>query len=200
MIAKPQPSRFTVSDESESSAAELFNTTVLIEKKSKRVSFHNRVGVRECIHINNYTDEEMMDTWYTPKEANQMKMDTSLTIDLIRSCHVEANKHCSRGLEGKLNPNRRRRNKIQGWDAVMEEQSIQNSDGAIYSYDMSEKMIATAYISATRRAAIDAQKVGQQDYLEVVFCSTSRKATRNRNTTSRKSPFSRAFGKRRLST
>lgn len=185
-----------VSDEFESSAE--FNTLSIIEKSKKSskprnsrriVSFHSNVVIRECIHVNNFTDEEWINTWYTPKEVAQMKIDTSLTVDLFRRGQVKANDplHCARGLEGRLNATTRRRNKVQGWVSALEEQSLQRNEGV---NEKSAVMIATAYIHATNQAAVEAQERGRQDYLEVTSAAFNRK-TRNR-----KSPFSRVFGRR----
>ena len=53
------------------------------EKKTRRVSFNKRVHVKLSLHLNNYTDQEILDTWFTEHEYQDMKESTQALVSLV---------------------------------------------------------------------------------------------------------------------
>mmetsp|Transcript_10727 Transcript_10727/g.15784 ORF Transcript_10727/g.15784 Transcript_10727/m.15784 type:complete len:237 (-) Transcript_10727:304-1014(-) len=100
---------------------------------SKSVSFFPGVSVREVLHVNDYTDDEMILTWYRGEDYQKIKMSFYHVVQKISSgCwRGDTDQETSRGLEYRHmeGSNRRKTNKLNGLMAVLDEQERQWKEG-----------------------------------------------------------------------
>lgn len=112
-------------------------STIHQERKSKKrragksVSFHKEVIVRRVLHKNEYTEEEVAQTWYQTNEYSRIRRNLLSTLHLVWSglFSEEDNKESARGLEnytdkGKIKDSVRKRRQDSTW-AVLDEQDAQ---------------------------------------------------------------------------
>jgi hypothetical protein len=96
--------------------------------ESRRLKFKEFVNIRPTLHISDYTDQEMSNTWYSRKEMKRIKRDISETaVHVSRGAYDgDDDYHCSRGIEVfcfreyALN---RKTNKILGLKTVLDGQA-----------------------------------------------------------------------------
>jgi hypothetical protein len=135
-----------------------------IEKESKKVRFSESVYVRKTLHLNDFTDKELDNSWYTSQESAQMKREQKKTLELLKSGDYQGDseQHCARGLECRLNKRAlaRHRNKMSGWLVVLEEQAMQNLAGI-----SDPKAIASAYAAVSKHCKIAAYNMAVMDQL-----------------------------------
>lgn len=80
---------------------------VPLSTSRKTVSFAPTVYVRQVLHINNYLEQEVQDSWYTKEEYSRIKKEISLTVYMMDREELQdqpkKNKnddwYCGRGLE-----------------------------------------------------------------------------------------------------
>ena len=81
------------------------------EKCRRSVSFDSNVACVDTLHLNDYTDEELSNTWFTPREYKALRAENKLTVALMESGtdFEEELAFCSKGLEGMTNIERGRK-------------------------------------------------------------------------------------------
>jgi hypothetical protein len=129
--------------------------------KAKRVSFDEMVVVKFCLHIEDYTDDEVRDSFYIHQESQRIRKDVKLIVKLIESdIFVENDVQCRRGLERKTKEGIRRRNErtINSREVVLKEQVRQRAQG-----DYDDDKISQAYKKMTRQSRNEAYLVGFSD-------------------------------------
>jgi hypothetical protein len=131
----------------------------------KRVRFLDTVLLREIIHINDFTLQELQNSWYTSTECKEMKNQANLAVALLRlgKCSGDSSQCCQRGLEYRIGKNALRRNKIRllGMLAVLTEQTEQDM------INISDPIaIAQAYCSFSKKSSEIAYRIGLRDALE----------------------------------
>lgn len=140
---------------------------------TKRVSFNESVRVYPHLHYNNFTENELAESWYDDQEMDAIKVECLQTIQLAVNDRLDDNNNfwCFRGLEYRTTEGarKRRENKIFAWNAVMNEQETQQmvgefNDGAIAEVyaDASAASQEAAYVLAFS----DAKAVQQDRFLE----------------------------------
>ena len=96
---------------------------------TKSVTFNKAVAVVRTLHISNYTDEEVFDTWFSPKEYKQMKREVKLTVSMMekKANFTEGVNFSSHGLEGRTTDQmvERKEHRFASLDAVLDEQDRQ---------------------------------------------------------------------------
>ena len=129
-------------------------------RKSKELSFAPSVTVRCVQHLDDFTNEQVEATWYTPDEFKMMKRDVHITVKMMSRNERLGIDQCVRGLEHKTREGRQRRmmNQIESISAVMDEQDLQRLDG---TYD--DERIARVYKSYTVHCAASAHFHGLSD-------------------------------------
>lgn len=138
-------------------------TSVSTNKKKRKVSFFAGVKVRNILHINDFSDEEIATCWYRSREYAAMKAQTKSTLIVLLKhggSDVDSNEHCARGLEYKtrMGAMQRRTNKMSGWMAVLDLQSAQLCKESENTVAISE-----AYIAVTKQCAALAHSKGLMD-------------------------------------
>jgi hypothetical protein len=133
---------------------------------SQRVVFNTSVTVRETLHIENYTEREVRNTWYSAEDISRIKLEIRCTVSSYRRGRLDSLEHSSRyslrGIEGFYNKTAakaRQLNKLIGLKSVLDEQESQDSVGV---RDLEE--ISTKYQNdISQRCQRAAQIVGKQD-------------------------------------
>lgn len=132
----------------------------------RRVVFNRDVYVQETIHVNDYTDDELDDTWYTRQDFKDQKAEFAVTVRLIATERYTGDDdfHCARGLEYRHREGAKARqtNKLKGLMSVLEEQERQQIAG-----EENDEMIALAYTHANFKCRHAAHAMGLYDEDEV---------------------------------
>jgi hypothetical protein len=128
-------------------------------KKTKSVTFNDRVIVKKHIHHANFSVDEIQASWYSKAEENQIKEECRI---LVGANHAE-----SRGVETRTSDAGKRRNrvKVACWDAVMNEQDFQFDSGIVDEEAIAMVYRAISYkcqIAATMMGTLDAQAVEER--------------------------------------
>jgi hypothetical protein len=107
----------------------------------KRVSFFGCVHVHPVLHINDYFDSEVADTWYDKEELNSIRESCRRTIAsmeedgslLLFRTDYDDEVCCQRGLENRTRDASRRKLqfRIAAWDAVLDEQEQQRLENIV---------------------------------------------------------------------
>lgn len=104
-----------------------------LPKPRRRVQFKETVSVRPITHVNNMCDDEIADVWYNKQECQNMKRSMALTVKMISAGLFQGDddEHCARGLEyrTRAGATKRRANKVNALDAVLDEQDRQRARG-----------------------------------------------------------------------
>jgi hypothetical protein len=133
-----------------------------MENEASHIRFHDIVTVRESIHINDLSQEEIQSCWYSKHEYNQIKEEIRLTVASIQSGRYEGetDKDSLRGLECRLQKNlqRRKRVKMYGMMVVLGEQEEQEMTGT-----SDPNAIAQAYFSVTQQCVALAHRIALSD-------------------------------------
>jgi hypothetical protein len=138
------------------------SSNVCLAPKAKRaVSFACNVTIRTTLHCNNYSSQEMQSCWYSRRERKQMRQEISYIVYLTECDHEESDDYdykccCTRGIQcfTREGARRRKENKRKAWDAVIQEQELQDIKGVddpemlavIYRYHTSKCQIAAAIV------------------------------------------------------
>lgn len=140
-------------------------------KRSIKVSFNKGVRVYHHIHLNDFSDDEVMNTWFMDEDTARINAECALTVNLLsvlsspssRTTLVGGDNQsplCFRGLEYRTQDgaNNRRENKSLGWDTVLHKQECQYRIG-----EHDDESIARAYREATGHCAVAASLIGLAD-------------------------------------
>lgn len=148
MIAKPHQTIPSPEEESLSSAEHRVAPSKGGRKRGRTVSFSLVVDLQEILHVNNYSNEERANTWYSRDEFGSMKRECQITANLIDRGLVsgDCENYCITGLEHNIrsHDNNMRKSRVEkGIDAVLEEQAEQGSIGIFDA-----EAISVAYVEA----------------------------------------------------
>ena len=132
------------------------------------VSFNTKVTVRNTIHINNYSEEELSATWFSTNEFNAMKSEMKSTLKKMKrngGKSIPINDEdvvglSSRGLES-LTPDGIAKKRIvrqNAIDAVLDEQYLQYRED-----DYDPEFNADSYSKKCRRSKAQARAKGRSD-------------------------------------
>lgn len=138
---------------------------------AKHVSFKPTATVRNCLHINNYTDDEVDACWYNKTEAKVSRDDIRHTVNVLSKTPNKQDDDetslvfCRRGAECKTLANTTRRQKLRmaSWYAVLATQEATSTNRV--SKDV---LIAHAYKTISASAQQIAYDTGMKDQMEVV--------------------------------
>ena len=130
----------------------------------KSVSFCKMVSIRAALHIDNYTEKEMRDTWYSADETARSQQHTKRLVKrLNRGEKLEENDECTaRGLECRTKAGvlHRLRNRAKAKIVVCYEQERQWREEI-----RDPEAIAALYFAASNQSQIRAASQGLDDEL-----------------------------------
>ena len=131
--------------------------------RKRGVRFSCDMYVRPCLHIDNYTDEEIENSWYNTEEIRCIKIEMILTVIARKKGRQLDSDQTFRGLEcrTKEGSNLRSLNKVTGVEAVFDEQDNQYSIGVC-----DEELIQEAYRKKSAKCQIYARIMGKKDEQE----------------------------------
>jgi hypothetical protein len=131
---------------------------------AKCVSFSDRISAIAMIHINDYTQEEIDETWYQKEDYKNMRKGMKQSIKFMVKYGIVDDdlEFCSRGLETVADAEYRRQDKNEAFAAVYNEQQLQRIEGS----DLSE-LIAMLYSVYTFPCQQTAYMQGVRDAQDV---------------------------------
>ena len=78
-------------------------TTQITINSQRSVSFRSKVKVRNTMHLNDYTEDEMASCWYSKHEIEMIREEIRIILTIIDGNSSRINNYndriCSRGLE-----------------------------------------------------------------------------------------------------
>lgn len=148
-----------------------------VKRIRKRVTFKPSVNVRPILHVNDYTEDEIKSVWFCRSDFDAMKKGFARTVKLI-SHNVyrgDDDDHCARGLEYRVRAGalKRRENKLNGLEAVLEEQESQAQLGI-----NDDESISRAFVRENLHCRLAALQVGIRDE-EVAIAIHNEQLTNN---------------------
>jgi hypothetical protein len=124
-------------------------------QQQRSVSFNDAVLGIDTLHVNNYTDEEVFNTWFTQREYKEMKREIKVTVAMIenKSNFAEGVNFSSRGLEDKTADTivQKVEHRYFAMDAVLDEQDRQQDAGICDPHKLS--LVYTEYSFISHMAA-----------------------------------------------
>ena len=129
--------------------------------KKRSVSFNSTVRVKKILHINNYTQSEIANTWYSREEEQVIRETAAMVAEMMASGKsIDETKISRRGLEGRTveGLERRLQQRIAVWDAVLDQQADNIGAGIV-----DDELIAMASRALTFKSQIAANIVGSLD-------------------------------------
>jgi hypothetical protein len=130
---------------------EVFKMTSFQQQQQRSVSFYDAVECIRTLHINDYTDEEVLNTWFTQREYQGMKQEVKLTVDLMnkKATFEEDVSFSSRGLENKADDAivEVAEHRYDAMDAVLDEQDRQQEAGVCDPHTLSLAYAEYSFIS-----------------------------------------------------
>lgn len=160
---KVAPSYWTEATKEDEAPPEMKQSTT-----TRRITFSEQVTVRTIKHVNDYSEEEIADTWYKKAEYRMMRSDVISTVRKIVQDEYrgDTDDHCIRGLEFRVpsGAKQRRLDKLKTLTAVLDEQDRQ-FEGSYYDLEA----LASVYIRcniarrrlAAQRGELDAEEVSR---------------------------------------
>jgi hypothetical protein len=134
-------------------------------RSRKLVHFDEQLQVKYVLHLNDYTSEEIKDTWYSGADNSRFRKDIATTVRLIinKSEDIDGLQYTSRGAECRMKQVLKRRYKLkfQTWSVVLDEQEFQREVG-----ERSDYRIAAAYIHVSRDAVREAFQLAIMDQFD----------------------------------
>ena len=130
-------------------------------KPIKSVTFRPTVGVRTCIHLNDYTEDEVQATWYDKVDLAVIKLDVKATLTkMIQGDFTEDDICSSRGLESYTPEGaiRKRLHKNNTWNVVLDEQDAQRDQGI-----NDPELIADLCHEQTAQSQVEANMIALRD-------------------------------------
>jgi hypothetical protein len=153
--------------------------------KTKKVAFcaKTMVQVRSHIHMNDFSSNEINQSWYTASEIDDIRREARMVTEWMNNTVASKNENdddewlktqandgsarfCQRGLEYRTREGARRRidNKVRARNAILYEQELQRR-ACIFDTEYMAKI----YVLASTRCKLAAQRLGQQDEREVMY-------------------------------
>ena len=138
---------------------------------AKCVSFNDIISAIAVTHINDYTQEDINETWYQKEDYQNMRKGMKQSIKFMVKYGIVDDdlEFCSRGLETGADRRQRRQNKNESFAVVNNEQQLQRIEGS----DLSEliAMLYSVYAFPCQQTAYmqgvrDAQDV-HMDYFDL---------------------------------
>lgn len=131
-------------------------------RSGRRIRFNSRVAVKETIHVNEYTDEEIFRAWYRKADFSKMKTSYAYIVQLLAAGRYQGDTDdmTSRGLEYRHREGamKRKANKLNALYAVLDEQERQWSSG--YEND---ETLRNVYLQHSTHCRHNAHAMGQKD-------------------------------------
>jgi hypothetical protein len=129
----------------------------------------NCIVFDEIVRVKNVTPirelvEDHLSLYYQVSDYEAIKLKAKKLIYKVENNLTNGKNYCIRGLEGYLNYQARQLSKLDGWDAVLEEQDLQSQHGVFC-----DERIAEAYIESTIRSKREAEQRAEMDALDVRF-------------------------------
>jgi hypothetical protein len=132
----------------------------------KCISFAENIQIRETLHIDEYSAEEVQATWYTKRELQDIKnairdvVTQNFSKDKTNS--IQEEESCNRGFEGfsKYGAAQKKKNKMDAAMALFSEQECQKDYGIV-----DDEALALLYASCTRHCQAVAHSRALQDEL-----------------------------------
>ena len=137
---------------------------------AKALCFNQEVVVHKYLHIDDYSDKEIRNTWYDAYEMSAIGTTNRETLYAMishgdkvstgcTSFHDE-NRFCSRGLETwvGIRAQQKRERRTRAYDAVLDEQDFQWEHGIF-----DEERIAREYVKTTRESRTIAREMALRD-------------------------------------
>lgn len=170
----------TMSTEDSSKPTETFKPTSALKKKGRRwsdaphnenpekrrITFYPGVSVRECLHINDFTDEEVFNAWYKRSDFSRIKQSFQIIVQKLASGTYkgDTDHETCRGLEYRHREGamKRKANKLNGLMAVLDEQERQWTRG--YDDDVA---ISDAIVAVSLKCSFSARMMAAKDEAEV---------------------------------
>lgn len=137
------------------------------EPKEKRgITFYPGVSVRECLHINDFTDEEIFNAWYKRGDFARIKQSFGPIVQKLTNgtWNGDTDQETARGLEFRFRDGamKRKANKLNGLMAVLDEQERQWTRG----YD-NDEAISDAYVAVSLKCSFSARMLAAKDEAEM---------------------------------
>ena len=131
----------------------------------KIVSFGGKGRFRKVKHLNDYTEAEIAEMWYTQTEIELIRSMVNMTVKRMEKAEpfTEDDLFCSRGLEGRTKQDYKKRvqHKRSLIREVLIEQEEQRRQGVCDAKTIAE--IASARSAASVKAALIAARVNAED-------------------------------------
>lgn len=170
--------------------SKIFDEPAPPSRKSKRnnntnkgVRFNDRVVVRNTEHINDFTPEEVANTWYQQAEYKMMKAEFAVTVQQLSNGEYsgDTEHHCARGLENKprVCAYRRRERRMDGLIAVLDEQERQFCGNSMMMKEDSATALANVYEKACGNSTRQALLRGELDAEEASRIRTGKESLTN---------------------
>lgn len=151
--------------DSKSSSSQPLSPPPLPLPQRKEVSFKANARAKRCLHLNNYTDEEIASTWYSRDELDEVRHEARLSVEIIvvagrGEANLDVEEYCLRGIEFLTleGAKHKMENKMAAWDALFDEQDLQLEDG---TSDLD--MLSMVYFDASYHTQLEAQARAQCD-------------------------------------
>jgi hypothetical protein len=133
-------------------------------QQQRRVTFNHFVKVERVLHLSEYTDDEMDDTWISRKECEKIRNEIKKLVQIVNDGGTleENDDTTMRGLEYRTisGCERRSKNKLLARSAVLDEQDRQWEIG-----EGDPEYISWIYNTMSYKLAIEAKERGQEDEL-----------------------------------
>jgi hypothetical protein len=139
--------------------------TQLAPKPKRTISFGKSVMVRQTLHINSYSDDEIQACWFGDDDLQAIKKDVRYDISMLTD-GLDNEKYCRRGLEMHFRKGGRRRqqNKSAAIKAVLDEQELQWENDV---YD--PEYLATVYQAISSYCQTTARAIALKDRLDAML-------------------------------
>jgi hypothetical protein len=131
-------------------------------RRSKSISFNETVKVKRIASVHELTNESK-ELWFQDDEYDKIRKKSFKIADkFVQAEKMEGEKLCRRLLESIINHESRSLAKVDGWDAVLNEQHVQRRDGQFDDEHLSE-----VYQFSTRRSSNEAMVRAIKDQRDV---------------------------------
>lgn len=161
-----------------------FNEVVVVrtqcyQEAEKSVSFHEVVVVRPVLHLSDYTDREIANSWFVLEDKQRMKSEILNTLKLAKECKndesfssldssssLEDELCCTRGLE-RLSGRTRERRKIPIREILREQEAQRASHESDQPFVYDHSRFRKIYKRYSRAARHHSHAVGLMDQMAV---------------------------------
>lgn len=132
------------------------------KRRRRRIRFDEQVAVQAITHVNDFSVEEIADTWYKKAEYQMMRSELVATVRKLarREYKGDTDVYCARGLEFKtpVGARRRKLNKLNALATVLDEQDRQFEEN-----DFNLEALACVYIHCNIASRREAAQRGELD-------------------------------------